>query len=119
MTDMYVPPCLPGGRKLRDAPPFRSPVPRLAGAGSLCHNKSNTLRQQQLQLADRLVQVPRSNSVACCHAAGGGGCAAWIRFFGPLFSIFSPQRSFFLYYLTDLTCDTRMWLRFSGFSGSA
>ena len=41
--------------------------------------------------------------------AGGGGCAAWIRFFGALFSIFSRQRSFFLYYLT---CDMR--LRFRG-----
>ena len=40
--------------------------------------------------------------------AGGGGCAAWV-FFGALFAIFSPQRSFFLYYLT---CD--MCLRFRG-----
>ena len=76
MTDMYVPPCLPGGRKLRDAPPFRSPVPRLAGAGSLCHNKSNTLRQQQQQLADILVQVhPITMFLAVVHVGGsrGGG----------------------------------------------
>ena len=33
-------------------------MPRLAGAGSVRHNKSNTLRQQQQQLADILVQVP-------------------------------------------------------------
>ena len=68
-------------------------MPRLAGAGSRCHNKSNTLRQhQQQQLADILVQVPPNNCVACCRVAGGDGCAAWIRFFGAaLFSIFSPQ----------------------------
>ena len=44
--------------------------------------------------------------------ADGGCCAAWIHiicFFGALFSIFSPQRSFVLYYLT---CD--MSLRFRG-----
>ena len=84
-------------------------MPLLAGAGSLCHNKSNTLRQQQQQLADIIVQVPPNNCVASCRVAGGGGCAAWIRFFGALFSIFSPQRSFVLYYLT---CDRR--LRFRG-----
>ena len=81
---------------------------RLAGAGSLCHNMSNTLRQQLQQLTDILVQVPPNNCVACCRVAGGGGCAAWV-FFGALFAIFSPQRSFFLYYLT---CD--MCLRFRG-----
>ena len=82
-------------------------MPRLAGAGSLCHNKSNTLRQQQQQLADMLVQVPPNNCIACCRVASGGGCAAWMRFFGALISMFSPQRIFFLYYLT---CD--MCLRF-------
>ena len=41
--------------------------------------------------------------------AGGGGCAAWIRSFGALFSIFSSQSSFFLYYVM---CD--MCLRFRG-----
>ena len=46
-------------------------MPRLAGAGSLCHNKSNTLQQQQHQLADVLVQVPLNNCVACCRVAGG------------------------------------------------
>ena len=82
-------------------------MPLLAGAGSLCHNKSNTLRQQQQQLADIIVQVPPNNCVASCRVAGGGGCAAWIRFFGALISMFSPQRILFLYYLT---CD--MCLRF-------
>ena len=81
-------------------------MPRLAGAGFLCHNKSNTLRQQQQQLADIVVQVPPNNCIACCRVASGGGCAAWIRF-GALISMFSPQRIFFLYYLT---CD--MCLRF-------
>ena len=85
-------------------------MPRLAGAGSRCHNKSNTLRQQQQQLADILVQVPPNICVACCRVAGGGGCGALIRFpIGAVFSIFSPQRSFFLYYLTCCMC-----LRFRG-----
>ena len=47
--------------------------------------------------------------LASCGGWCGGGCAAWIRFFGDLFSIFSPQPSFFLYYLT---CD--LCLRFRG-----
>ena len=94
---------------MRDAPPFGYPVPRLAGAGSRCHNTSNTLRNQQQQLADILVQVPPNNNVPCCRVAGGGGCAAWIRSFGALFSIFSSQSSFFLYYVM---CD--MCLRFRG-----
>ena len=85
-------------------------MPRLAGAGSRCHNKSNTLRQQQQQLADILVQVPPNICVACCRVAGGGGCGALIRFpIGAVFSIFSPQRSFVLYYLTCDRC-----LRFRG-----
>ena len=78
-----VPPCLPAGRNCR-----------LAGAGSLCHNKSNMLRQQQQQLADILVQVPPNNCVACCRVAGGGGCAAWIRFFGA--APFSTSKYYFL-----------------------
>ena len=114
MTDRYVPPCLPAARNLRDAPPFWSPVPRLAGAGSLCHNRSNTLRYQQQQLADILVQVPPNNCSACCRVAGGhGGCAAWKRFFGALFSIFSPHRRFFFYYMT---CENVSPV--SGLSGS-
>ena len=39
-------------------------MPRLAGEGSVCHNKSNTLRQQQQQLAGILVQVPPNGYVA-------------------------------------------------------
>ena len=65
-------------------------MPRLAGAGSRCHNTSNTLRNQQQQLADILVQVPPNNNVPCCRVAGGGGCAAWIRFFYALY--FSPAQ---------------------------
>ena len=78
-------------------------MPRLVGAGSRCHDKSNTLRQQQQQqLADILVQVPPNNYVPCCRVGGssrgGGGwwwlyrcCCACIRF-GALFSIFLPAQ---------------------------
>ena len=71
-------------------------MPRLAVAGSPCHNKSKTLRQQQQQLVDILVQVPPSNYVACCRVAGGGGCGAGIRFLGAQFPIFSPAQFFSL-----------------------
>ena len=108
---MYVPPrCLPAGRKLRDAPPFRQPVLRLAAAGSRCHNKSNTLPQLQQQLADILVRrQPNNYVVASCGplwlvvvVVVGGGCAACKR----LVALFSRQRSFLLY------CD--MCLRVRG-----
>ena len=85
-------------------------MPRLAGAGSHGHHESNTLRQQQKQLADILVQVPPNNFVvACCHVAGGGGCVCRLVFLVLYYFLFSRQRSFFLRYLT---CD--MCLRFRG-----
>ena len=54
-------------------------MPRLAGAGSRCHQKKgNTLRQQQQQVADILVQVPPNNYVAVVWVVVvvvvGGGC---------------------------------------------
>ena len=50
-------------------------MPRLAGVGSRCHNKSNTLRQQRQQLVDILVRVQPNNYVACGRVGGshGGG----------------------------------------------
>ena len=85
-------------------------MPRLAGAGSRCHNKSNTLRQQQQQLAEIFVQVPPNNCVAAVWLVVVAVPLGYItRFFGALFSIFSPQRSFVLYYLTCDRC-----LRFRG-----
>ena len=82
-------------------------MPRLARAGSRCHSKSNTLRQQQQQLADILVQVAPDNYVACCRVADGGGCAAWIHIFGACtnFYFLASAASF-------SSCD--MCLRFRG-----
>ena len=82
-------------------------MPRLAGAGARCHNKSNTLRQQQQQLAEILVQfhpiiVLLAVVWVVVVVVVGGGCAACIGFG----ALFSRQRSFFLY------CD--MCLRFRG-----
>ena len=81
-------------------------MPRLAGAGSRCHNKSKALwQQQQQQLADILVQVPPNNYVAVVWmvvVVVGGGCAACLRFG----AVFSRERSFFLY--------CRMCLRYWG-----
>ena len=71
-------------------------MPRLTGDGSRCQNMSYTLRQQQQQLADILVQVLPHNYVACCRVAGGGGCADWIYVFSLCFQ-FSRQRNFRLY----------------------
>ena len=76
-------------------------MPRLAGVGSPCHNKSNTLRQQQQQLADILVQVPLNNYVACCRMGGSRGSGRRVVavplvyvlvLFGALVSIFSPAQ---------------------------
>ena len=48
-------------------------MPCLAAAGSRCHNKGNTLRQQQRQLADILVQIRPDNDVACCRVGSSRG----------------------------------------------
>ena len=49
----------------------------LGRGGFRCHNKGNTLRQQQQQLADILVQVLPNDYVACCRVGGSRGGGGW------------------------------------------
>ena len=57
------------------------------------------------------VAVDNYDETCCfrCRVAGGGGCAAWARFFGARFS-FPRQRSITLYYLSCIV----LCLRFRG-----
>ena len=99
---LYVLPCLPAGWvEIARHPSLLIAGLRLAGVGSRYHSKGNTLRQQQQQLADILVQVPPNKYVACCRVGGsrggGGRVLAVLLVRIRLRAQFCRQRSFFLY----------------------
>ena len=80
-------------------------MPGLAGANSLCHNKSNTIRQLQQHPADILVQVPHINCVAVVWRVVVAVPLGYMRFF-VLFFLFSRHSaaSFVLGFLTFNMC---------------
>ena len=112
--DWHVRTTLPASWPEVERRPSLLKLPWLVWRGRvLFHNKSNTLRQQQQRLGDVLVQVPPNNCVSVMWRMAMVAVPLGHVFLVLLFSIFSPQPSFFLYW----TCDSVSPV--SGLSGSA